>query len=217
MEPVHRDLLRGLRLELADQLLVSEAVVPFLYQEEILTEAQVEDIESQPSNRRKCLRLLDLLPHRGPRAFDAFIRALEDFSWVRDRLLLELQAGGESPQAGDTPPERLTLPGPPLTPLTPPPPPDLHRVPSDRQLSRLAGLLGSDWPEVLLDLGLPAEALDRCRADHALSSRDAAMAALVQWRRARGGGATAARLLGGLQAAGLHPSVLQDAMGGGAR
>ncbi len=100
MDPEHRALLRTHRLELSGQLLVSDTIVPFLYQEDILTETQVEDIESQPTNRQKSLRLLDILPSRGPRAFDSFLRSLEDFSWVRDKLLLELQT---RPQAGPGP------------------------------------------------------------------------------------------------------------------
>ena len=103
MEPAHRAVLRRLRLELSGQLLVSDTIVPFLYQEEILTEAHVEDIERQPTDRQKSLKLLDVLPNRGPRAFDAFLRSLRDFSWLRDRLLRELQPAGPGPgDSGET-------------------------------------------------------------------------------------------------------------------
>lgn len=91
MEPEHRALLREHRLELSGQLLVSDAIVPFLYQENILTQIQVEDIESLATNRQKTLRLLDILPNCGPRAFHAFLQSLEDFCWIRDQLLLELR------------------------------------------------------------------------------------------------------------------------------
>lgn len=93
MEPKHRALLREHRLKLSEELLVTESIVQFLYQEEILSQHQVEEIESQPSNRQKSLKLLDILPSRGPRAFSCFLQALDDFSWVRDGLLLELQKG----------------------------------------------------------------------------------------------------------------------------
>ncbi|XP_051276135.1 death domain-containing protein CRADD isoform X2 [Dicentrarchus labrax] len=113
MEPAHRALLRTHRLQLSGQLLVSETIVPFLYQEDILTEAQVEDIESQRTDRLKTLRLLDLLPNRGPRAFHSFLRSLEDFSWVRDRLLLDLQnAPGPGPGPGPTGETQTDTPGP---------------------------------------------------------------------------------------------------------
>ncbi|PWA18303.1 hypothetical protein CCH79_00020181 [Gambusia affinis] len=100
MEPEHRAVLRKFRVQLSDQLLVSDTIIPFLYQEGVLTEAQVEQVESQLTNRQKNLKLLDLLPNRGPRAFGAFLEALRDFSWIRDRLLLELQNS-----AGTGPPE----------------------------------------------------------------------------------------------------------------
>ncbi|XP_031697348.1 death domain-containing protein CRADD [Anarrhichthys ocellatus] len=100
MDPEHRALLRTHRLYLSGQLLVTDTIVPFLFQEHVLTEAHVEDIEAQPSDTLRCRRLLDLLPVRGPRAFGCFLRSLEDFGWVRDKLLLELQARpGTGPSA----------------------------------------------------------------------------------------------------------------------
>lgn len=93
MEPEHRALLLQHRLKLSEELLVTESIVQFLYQEEILSQHHVEEIESQPSSRQKSLKLLDILPSRGPRAFNCFLQALDDFSWVRDGLLLELQKG----------------------------------------------------------------------------------------------------------------------------
>ncbi|XP_008297073.1 death domain-containing protein CRADD [Stegastes partitus] len=196
MDPEHRALLRKHRLELSGQLLVRDAIVPLLYQEDILTDAQVEDILSRGSDRLRALRLLELLPGRGPRAFPAFLRSLDDFSWVRDRLLLELR---NPPEPGTTDVCQL---------------PDsvLQKVPSDRDLSRLASRLGPEWESVLVDLGLSAEAVFRCRSDHSLSVQAAALAGLVLWRRSEGKKATVAALLQSLTAAGVHPSVLEDAM-----
>ncbi|KAM8909587.1 death domain-containing protein CRADD [Spinachia spinachia] len=190
MDPDHRALLRTHRLQLSGQLLVSDTIVPLLYQEDILSEAQVEEIESQPTNRHKCLKLLDLLPSRGPRAFDCFLRSLEDFSWVRDQLLHVCS-------------ERMRLRLPDSL---------LQVVPPDRVLSRLASRLGSEWESVLLDLGLSTEDLFRCRSDHRLSTHAAALAGLVQWRRCGGKTATVQRLAKSLQEAGVHPSVLEEVL-----
>ncbi|XP_051276134.1 death domain-containing protein CRADD isoform X1 [Dicentrarchus labrax] len=213
MEPAHRALLRTHRLQLSGQLLVSETIVPFLYQEDILTEAQVEDIESQRTDRLKTLRLLDLLPNRGPRAFHSFLRSLEDFSWVRDRLLLDLQnAPGPGPGPGPTGETQTDTPGPGPTDVCCLPDSVLLRVPSDRELSRLASRLGPEWESVLMDLGLSAEALFRCRSDHALSTHGAVLAGLVQWRRSEGKRATVQRLIQSLKAADVHPSVLEDVL-----
>ncbi|XP_068611171.1 death domain-containing protein CRADD [Brachionichthys hirsutus] len=198
MEPAHRALLRAHRLDLSGQLLVSDSIVPLLYQDDILTESQVEDIESQPTNRHKCLKLLALLPSRGPRAFDSFLRSLDEFGWVRDQLVLELR----------------TQPGPGPTDVCRLPDSVLRKVPSDRDLSRLASGLGAQWEVVLLDLGLPAEAVFRCRSDHALSCHGAALAGLVLWRRREGRTATVQRLSQSLKAADVHPSVLEDVLRG---
>ncbi|XP_013888155.1 death domain-containing protein CRADD [Austrofundulus limnaeus] len=200
MDPAHRAVLRKFRVDLSEQLLVSDSIVPFLFQEGVLSPAQVEQVEAQVTNRSKTLKLLDLLPNRGPRAFPTFLQALQDFSWIRDQLLQELQtAPGPGPGPGLT--GDLLL-------------PDslLHKVPSDRDLSRLASRLGAQWELVLLDLGLSPEALYRCRADHSLSSQSAVLAGLVQWRRSEGRKATVERLLQSLQAAGLDPSVLEDVL-----
>ncbi|XP_008313499.1 death domain-containing protein CRADD-like [Cynoglossus semilaevis] len=199
MDPAHRALLQKHRVALATELLVSDHIVPYLYQEQILTDSQVEDIESQSTNKRKVFRLLDLLPNRGPLAFSCFLRSLDDFSWVRERLLQELE----------------TEPGPPGPALTGVPSlPDviLQKVPSDRELSRVAARLGSSWELVLLDLGLSSEDLFRCQSDYVHNSQGAALDGLIQWRRRGGKKATFKRLLESLQAADVHPSVLQDAL-----
>ncbi|XP_022063281.2 LOW QUALITY PROTEIN: death domain-containing protein CRADD [Acanthochromis polyacanthus] len=195
MDPAHRDLLRKHRLELSDQLLVSETIVPFLYQEDILTDGQVEDIQARASERLRTLRLLELLPGRGPRAFPAFLRALDDFSWVRERLELELR---KQPEAGSRDP----------------PLPDsvLQAVPSDRVLSRLSSRLGLDWEAVLLGLGLSAQDVFRCRADHVLSVQQAALQGLVLWRRSEGRKATVEELLKNLEENGVHRSVLEESL-----
>uniref|UniRef100_A0A146PME3 CASP2 and RIPK1 domain containing adaptor with death domain n=1 Tax=Fundulus heteroclitus TaxID=8078 RepID=A0A146PME3_FUNHE len=209
MEPQHRALLRKFRVQLSDQLLVSDTIVPLLFQEGILTEAQVEQVEGQLTNKQKNLKLLDILPNRGPKAFGAFLEALRDFGWIREQLLLELQrsAGGHTPGPGSTDvpaaPPRLRLPD-----------SVLQKVPSDRELSRLASRLGAEWEVVLLDLGVSSEALYRCRADHSLNTQAAALAGLVLWRRSEGRNATLGRLLRSLEAADLHPSVLEDVVMG---
>ncbi|KAM9334749.1 death domain-containing protein CRADD [Symphorus nematophorus] len=214
MEPPHRALLRAHRLELSGQLLVSDSIVPFLYQEDILTESQVEDIESQPTNRQKTLKLLDILPSRGPRAFDAFLRSLEDFSWVRDKLLLELRTrpGPPGPNAPGPGLPGPGLPGPSSTDEWRLPDSVLLRVPSDRELSRLASRLGAGWDAVLLDLGVSPEALFRCRSDHVLDTHGTVLAALVLWRRSEGKRATVQRLVQSLRNADVHPSVLEDVL-----
>lgn len=104
MEPAHKELLRKHLLELSGQIQVSDTIVPFLFQENILTEAQVQLIQSLQTETQKSMKLLQLLPDRGPRAFPALLRALDDYSWVRDKLLLELQdsPGLETGETGES-------------------------------------------------------------------------------------------------------------------
>lgn len=59
-----------------------------------------------------------------------------------------------------------------------------------------------------MDLGLSAEDVFRCRSDHSLSTHGAVLAGLVQWRRCEGNRATVQRLLQSLEAADIHPSVM---------
>lgn len=88
MEPKHRNLLRSQRLHLCDQLVVDDTIVQYLYQEDILTDGQVEEILSQRSNKDKTLKLLSILPDRGPNAFNVFVQSLEDgFLWIKEELL----------------------------------------------------------------------------------------------------------------------------------
>lgn len=198
MEQRHKELLRKHRLWLSEELLVSETILQVLYQEDILTQTQVEAIESQATNKHKALKLMDILPSRGPLAFDSFLCSLGEFSWVRETLQRDLQTQpGPEPEHGSTDDLQLT---------------DhiLHKVPSDRELSRIASRLGAQWESVLLDLELTTEDLFRCRADNPLSIHGAALAGLVQWKREQGKKATVQRLMESLKAADIHPSMLQE-------
>lgn len=76
----------------------------------------------------------------------------------------------------------------------------------------MAARLGSSWELVLLDLGLSSEDLFRCQSDYVHNSQGAVLDGLIQWRRRGGKKATFKRLLESLQAADVHPSVLQDAL-----
>ena len=91
MDQTHKEVLRKHRLDLSNQLLIGDTIVHFLYQENILTENHVEEIQAQITNKKKTLRLLDILPTRGPQAFDTFLQSLEEeFIWIKDKLLQDL-------------------------------------------------------------------------------------------------------------------------------
>ncbi|XP_014635407.1 PREDICTED: death domain-containing protein CRADD [Ceratotherium simum simum] len=100
MEARDKQVLRSHRLELGAEVLVEGLVLQYLYQEGVLTENHVQEIKAQATGLRKTMLLLDILPSRGPKAFDAFLDSLQEFPWVREKLekareeaLTELPAG----------------------------------------------------------------------------------------------------------------------------
>ncbi|KAJ6656409.1 hypothetical protein lerEdw1_003912 [Lerista edwardsae] len=86
MDARDKQILRSLRLELCAELLVEGLIIQYLYQEGILTENHLQEIKSQVTNHRKTMMLLDILPSRGPKAFDTFLESLQEFPWVREKL-----------------------------------------------------------------------------------------------------------------------------------
>ncbi|CAD7681335.1 unnamed protein product [Nyctereutes procyonoides] len=102
MEARDKQVLRSLRLELGAEVLVEGLVLQYLYQEGVLTENHLQEIKAQATGLRKTMLLLDILPSRGPKAFDAFLDSLQEFPWVREKLekareeaITELPAGLE--------------------------------------------------------------------------------------------------------------------------
>ncbi|KAM6284944.1 death domain-containing protein CRADD isoform 2-T2 [Spheniscus humboldti] len=89
MDARDKQLLRSLRLELCTEVLVDGIVIQYLYQEGILTDSHVQEIKSQTTSQRKTMMLLDILPTRGPKAFDAFLDSLQEFPWVKDKLMVK--------------------------------------------------------------------------------------------------------------------------------
>ncbi|KAF6118128.1 CASP2 and RIPK1 domain containing adaptor with death domain [Phyllostomus discolor] len=102
MEARDKQVLRSLRLELGAEVLVEGLVLQYLYQEGVLTENHLQEIKAQTTGLRKTMLLLDILPSRGPKAFDTFLDSLQEFPWVREKLekareeaITELPAGLE--------------------------------------------------------------------------------------------------------------------------
>ncbi|XP_026723609.1 death domain-containing protein CRADD isoform X2 [Athene cunicularia] len=89
MDARDKQLLRSLRLELCTEVLVDGVVIQYLYQEGVLTDSHVQEIKSQTTSQRKTMMLLDILPTRGPKAFDTFLDSLQEFPWVKDKLMVK--------------------------------------------------------------------------------------------------------------------------------
>uniref|UniRef100_A0A8C0FX06 CASP2 and RIPK1 domain containing adaptor with death domain n=1 Tax=Chelonoidis abingdonii TaxID=106734 RepID=A0A8C0FX06_CHEAB len=86
MDARDKQVLRSLRLVLCSEVLVEGLIIQYLYQEGILTENHLQEIKSQATSHRKTMMLLDILPTRGPKAFQTFLDSLQEFPWVRDNL-----------------------------------------------------------------------------------------------------------------------------------
>ncbi|KAI1882173.1 hypothetical protein AGOR_G00247970 [Albula goreensis] len=197
MDPRHKEFLRKHRLDLSNQILVDDTVVHYLYQERILTESHVEEIQAQMTNKKRTLKLLDILPTRGPQAFGVFLKSLEEeFRWVAERLQQELEDAETNEQI---PAEPCSISE-----------ETLRKVPSDRELNRLSCRLGPEWESVLLDLGVSTDQVFRCRANHPHNIQGQFLAGLILWRQGSGRGATVQRLLQSLRAAHVHPSLLEE-------
>ncbi|XP_073456695.1 death domain-containing protein CRADD-like [Aquarana catesbeiana] len=193
MDSKHRELLRSLRLELCSQAVADGLVPQYLFQEGIITREQLEDICGQVTSQRRAMKLLDLLPTRGPKAFDVFLDSLAEFPWVQENLKLRCQRSSPVPESKSS-----ALPA-----------NVLQNCPNDRQLNLLAGKLGSEWEQVLGHLGLDHSDLYRCKVQHPGNLHSQVMEGLVKWKQHMGRKATIQRLWEALEAAEMDPSEIK--------
>uniref|UniRef100_A0A8C8YII2 Caspase 2 n=1 Tax=Prolemur simus TaxID=1328070 RepID=A0A8C8YII2_PROSS len=75
MHPDHQETLKKNRVVLAKQLLLSE-LLEHLLEKDIITLEMRELIQAKGGSFSQNVELLNLLPKRGPQAFDAFCEAL---------------------------------------------------------------------------------------------------------------------------------------------
>ncbi|XP_075690372.1 death domain-containing protein CRADD-like [Rhinoderma darwinii] len=190
MDPQHQDILRRLRLELCSQGLADGLVPQYLFQERIITSDQLEDITSQATSQRRAMKLLDILPTRGPKAFEVFLESLSEFPWIRIKLD---QICKENPVE-----KTVDLPN------------NIKDVyPSDKQLNLLANQIGAEWEKVLCYLGLDHGELYKCKMQHPYCLHSQALQGLVKWKQHMGRKATMQCLWEALQAADVHPSTVK--------
>ncbi|XP_077195160.1 death domain-containing protein CRADD isoform X2 [Paroedura picta] len=196
MDARDKQVLRSLRLELCAELLVEGLVSQYLYQEGILTENHIQEIRSQVTNHRKTMMLLDILPTRGPKAFETFLESLQEFPWVKDKLEAKRNEITLAGPAGDEMPEisqRI-----------------LKNLPTDQQLCKLARRLGPEWEHIVLHLGLTHNDIYYCKANNPYNVQSQIVNAFISWRQRFGSRATIESLCAGLKVGEVDSSVIQE-------
>ncbi|XP_013911951.1 PREDICTED: death domain-containing protein CRADD [Thamnophis sirtalis] len=196
MDARDKQVLRFLRLELCADLLVEGLIIQYLYQEEILTDNHVQEIRAQVTNQRKTLVLLDILPTRGPKAFEAFLESLQEFPWVREKLESKRNEVMLMTSVDD---QLLRFPQ-----------KILKKSPTDQQISKLALRLGPEWECIVLSLGLSQNDIYCCKVNHPYNIRSQIVSAFILWRQRLGNKATIESLCTGLKFGEVDSSVIQQ-------
>ncbi|KAM6437283.1 death domain-containing protein CRADD isoform 1-T2 [Liasis olivaceus] len=196
MDARDKQVLRALRLELCAELLVEGLVIQYLYQEEILTDNHMQEIRAQVTNQRKTLMLLDILPTRGPKAFEAFLESLQEFPWVREKLESKRNEVVLMTHADD---QLLRVPQ-----------QILNKPPTDQQINKLAQRLGPEWEYIVLSLGLTQNDIYCCKANHPYNTHSQIVSAFILWRQRLGNKATMENLCTGLKFGEIDSSVIQQ-------
>ncbi|KAG8448086.1 hypothetical protein GDO86_015250 [Hymenochirus boettgeri] len=194
MDPKHKEILKRQRLELCAEGLAEGLVPQYLLQEGIITEHQLEEIFAQVTSQRRAMKLLDILPTRGPRAFEVFMGSLTEFPWVQESLK-KLNQDQTGLQTGST----LELPS-----------KFLHSCPTEKQLCLVAGNLGSEWEEILINLGVNQNELYRCKMNNPYNVQSQILEGFIKWKQCMGSKATMLKLWEALQAAETDLSVMQS-------
>ncbi|KAK0174087.1 hypothetical protein PV328_007201 [Microctonus aethiopoides] len=96
MEISHREILNRLRDNIIEDLNVHNGIITFLLNKQILNDSDVDKINVETTNPNKAATLLDILPNRGPRAFEYFQESLKlQYPWLKDSIIAELDQSNE--------------------------------------------------------------------------------------------------------------------------
>ena len=87
MEKRHRELIVSNRVKLVREMFTDRIVSKM--RGGLLNESDIEDITSEESAREKAEALLSILPRKGPKAFVAFVKALQEVQGYLSEPFLE--------------------------------------------------------------------------------------------------------------------------------
>lgn len=90
MEDLHRELLRRRQKYLQDNVIMEDGLLKALQEKGVLTPTMVSSIQGVDELDRQMARMLDMIPKRGPEAYEKFMEVLTpDYPWIvenfRDR------------------------------------------------------------------------------------------------------------------------------------
>nr|AAZ95018.1 caspase 3-like protein [Anemonia viridis] len=100
MEQIHRDALRSNRQALIQDLEASK-IASNLYGTGILDENDKDKVNAGDTNADRAEKLLDILPRKGPKAFNAFCDALKDISPHLEQLINPATTQGKEAETDD--------------------------------------------------------------------------------------------------------------------
>ncbi|KAJ8322097.1 hypothetical protein KUTeg_000568 [Tegillarca granosa] len=87
MNEAHRNLLQRHLRQLANDIILTDDLTAALFQHRIFERNMIELIKSEKTATDQVYKMLELLPKRGPDAFDTFVQIIEnDYPWLAAML-----------------------------------------------------------------------------------------------------------------------------------
>ncbi|OWF53617.1 death domain-containing protein CRADD-like [Mizuhopecten yessoensis] len=89
MDEIHDKILRNLRSFLVKNIKPDEEIQDQISDERVFTKQMIERIKAQETPSERCRKMLDILPQRGPNAYDIFLEYLRKsgHGFVADRII----------------------------------------------------------------------------------------------------------------------------------
>ncbi|CAK8675952.1 unnamed protein product [Clavelina lepadiformis] len=166
----------------------SGVLLETLYADNVITELQYQSIKYEKLPLKKTQLLLDFMKHKRITDFLKFCNALnEDYTWISNQLLCEVEATGVNSNDHVGVEENLTFEI---------PADKASLVPTEKEMMKLSKALISfncDWEMLAFDLGLKTADIERCKKSNSTEIMQC-MSMLVTWLRRHGSSAVFSKL-----------------------
>ncbi|XP_052086020.1 uncharacterized protein LOC127723434 [Mytilus californianus] len=92
MDAAQRTVLQNNHMELARDIVTTEDFLGICYQQKLFDTNLIEIIRSQPGIKAQTYKMLELLPTRGPEAFNKFLKMIDqEYHWLASKLKSDLE------------------------------------------------------------------------------------------------------------------------------